>query len=102
MTTAPQFATHQSPDGTRVLTVSGEIDLGNVESFRAALAQAAAPDLPGNPPLLVDLTGVQYLDSAGLSVLFDHAGRIVLVAAALLRPVLAVSGLIDLVPVTIA
>jgi anti-sigma B factor antagonist len=45
---------------------------------------------------------VQYLDSAGLSVLFDHAGRIVLVAAALLRPVLAVSGLIDLVPVTIA
>jgi ABC-type transporter Mla MlaB component len=47
----------------------------------------------------VDLTEVEYLDSAGLSVLFAHAERLELIAPPLLEPVLTVSGLADLVSV---
>ena len=42
---------------------------------------------------VVDLTGVEYLDSAGVHALFAYASRIRLIAGPLLEPVLAVSGL---------
>ena len=47
-------------------------------------------------PVVVDLTGVEYLDSAGLTVLFTHAAHIELVATPLLAPVLTISGLADI------
>jgi len=39
---------------------------------------------------------VEYLDSAGVHVLFAHAARIRLIAGPLLEPVLTVSGLSDI------
>lgn len=48
------------------LVVTGEIDLSNVESFRRALDGAGAP-------LVVDLSGVEYIDSAGIAALFARA-----------------------------
>lgn len=51
-----------------MVTVSGEVDLSNVERFRAAL------DRPG-PSLVVDLAGVTYIDSAGMAALFERATR---------------------------
>jgi anti-anti-sigma factor len=91
MTTPLALSTHQRPDGTWVLTAAGEIDMSNADSFRAALAQAGT----GDGPLVVDLTSVEYLDSAGLTVLFRHASRIELIATPLLAPVLTISGLAD-------
>ena len=44
----------------------------------------------------MDLTRVEYLDSAGLTVLFSHAAHIELVATPLLAPVLTISGLADI------
>ena len=41
----------------------------------------------------MDLTGVEYLDSAGVHALFAHASRIRLIAGPLLEPVLTISGL---------
>ncbi|MFC8175341.1 STAS domain-containing protein [Streptomyces sp. NPDC057250] len=88
--TAPLTLTPgRRPDGTPVLTVVGEIDMSNTHSLAAAL-----DGTPG--PLVLDLTDVEYLDSAGLSVLFSHADRLELVAGPLLAPVLSISGLTDL------
>ena len=80
----------RGPDGTAVLKAVGEIDMSNTDAFSAALS-AALDDVPGR--LVVDLTGCEYLDSAGINVLFAHAGRIELVATPLLAPVMTFSGL---------
>ena len=82
----------QRPDGTAVLKAVGEIDMTNTDALASAL-----DDTPGR--LVVDLTAVDYLDSAGLSVLFAHVDRLELIAGPLLVPVLSISGLADLTTV---
>ncbi|MFC1435765.1 STAS domain-containing protein, partial [Streptacidiphilus sp. N1-3] len=79
--TAPLILTPgHRPDGTALLTVAGVIDMGNTADLAAAL-----DGTPG--PMVLDLTAVDYLDSAGLSVLFAHADRLELIAPPLLMPV---------------
>ncbi|MCK2221984.1 STAS domain-containing protein [Actinomadura sp. ATCC 31491] len=93
MTAAPlSLAASRRPDGTSVLAVTGEIDMSNAGVLDDALTRTTGS-------VLVDLSGVEYLDSAGLTVLFTHAERIRLVANPLLEPVLTISGLTELVPV---
>ncbi|AEV85541.1 anti-sigma-factor antagonist [Actinoplanes sp. SE50] len=96
MTTALTLTTGQQPDGAPLLAAAGEIDMSNADTFAAALS-ASAP--AAGRPLLVDLTAVEYLDSAGLAALFRHADRIEVVTGPLLAPLLAVSGLGDLTTV---
>ncbi|MEV4456954.1 STAS domain-containing protein [Microbispora sp. NPDC049633] len=96
MTTPLTLAPSRRSDGTPVLTVSGEIDMSNAGELEAALTDAAGDD---GHALLVDLSAVEYLDSAGLTVLFAHAPRIELVANELLAPVLTISGLADMTTV---
>ncbi|MEU0333889.1 STAS domain-containing protein [Streptomyces sp. NPDC006193] len=86
MSTPLTLTPGRRPDGTRQLTAAGEIDMSNAGSLAKALEAAEGP-------VVLDLTGVEYLDSAGLSVLFAHADRLELVATPLLEPVLTVSGL---------
>ncbi|MEV5708911.1 STAS domain-containing protein [Actinoallomurus sp. NPDC052274] len=93
MTTPLTLTPDRRPDGTPVLTAVGEIDMSN----SADLAAAVADGLEGAAgPLIVDLTDVEYLDSAGLSILLTHADRIEVVATPLLAPVLTFCGLTDL------
>ncbi|MCK8678450.1 STAS domain-containing protein [Streptomyces lichenis] len=92
MTTPLTLTADQRPDGTAVIRAAGEIDMSNTEALAGALDTT-----PGR--LVIDLTAVEYLDSAGLSVLFAHADRIELIAPELLTPVLTTSGLADLAPV---
>ena len=94
MATALELSTRPGPDGIPVVTVAGEIDMSNADRFRDALGLAAAVADGGS--FVVDLTGVEYLDSAGVHVLFAHAARIRLIAGPLLEPVLTVSGLSDI------
>ncbi|MEU5251884.1 STAS domain-containing protein [Streptomyces longwoodensis] len=92
MTTPLTLVPGRRPDGTHHLAVSGEIDMSNIDALADALSTTAGP-------LVLDLTDVEYLDSAGLSVLFTHADRLELIATPLLAPVLRVSGLTDLTTV---
>ncbi|MEV7684983.1 STAS domain-containing protein [Streptomyces bungoensis] len=92
MTTPLTLIPGRRPDGTARLAVSGEIDMSNAGSLADALDG-------GSGPLLLDLTAVEYLDSAGLSVLFAHADRLEILATPLLESVLTVSGLAELATV---
>jgi anti-sigma B factor antagonist len=92
MTTLLTLSTQRRPDGTPVVTAVGEVDMSNAGIFRDALIRASSPD----GRLVVDLTGVEYLDSAGLTVLFTHAAHLELIATPLLAPVLTISGLADI------
>ena len=90
MATPLELSTRPGADGIPVVTAVGEIDMSNADRFRDALGLAAAPT---GGSFVVDLTGVEYLDSAGVHALFEHAPRIRLIAGPLLEPVLTVSGL---------
>lgn len=83
-------------DGTFVLVATGEIDLSNIDSLAEALSSAAAR---ADSTLTVDLSGVEYLDSGGINVLFAHANDIHLMANPILMPVLKISGLTDVASV---
>jgi anti-anti-sigma factor len=86
-----ELSTRADADGIPVVTVAGETDMSNAGRFRDALGLAAAAVDGGS--FVVDLTGVEYLDSAGVHALFAHASRIRLIASPLLEPVLTISGL---------
>lgn len=92
MTTPLTLTPGRGPDGAAVLKVVGEIDMTNTDAFEAAL-----DGISGR--LVVDLTKCEYLDSAGLSILFSHASRIEVVAGPLLAPVMNFSGLTAMVTV---
>ncbi|MER5373219.1 STAS domain-containing protein [Streptomyces sp. NPDC002553] len=92
MTTSLTLTPGRRPDGAAVLTVVGEIDMSNAGELDKAIASV-------DGPVVVDLTAVEYLDSAGLSVLFRHTDRVEVVATPLLAPVLTISGLAELVTV---
>ena len=95
MATSLELSTRRDAEGIPVVTAVGEIDMSNADRFRDALGQAAGDD----GRLVVDLTGVEYLDSAGLYVLFAFTPGLTLIAGPLLAPVLAISGLSDVTAV---
>lgn len=97
MTTALSFTTGRRPDGAVVLAATGEIDMSNADTFSAALTEARGEVTDGH--LVVDLTRVEYLDSAGLAVLFPHVDHLRLLASPLLAPVLTIVGLDDVTTV---
>ncbi len=89
MTTPLKLSSRPGDNGAIVLRAAGEIDMSNADDFRDALVQAAAD----GTSFTVDLTEVNYLDSAGLTALLPYAPRIRVIATAVLAPVLSVSGL---------
>jgi anti-anti-sigma factor len=98
MPTSLTLDTARRSDGKLTLVAAGEIDLSNIDAFVQALTSASG-EATGGGTLTVDLSGVEYLDSAAINALFTHADRINLVASALLMPVLTISGLNELVTI---
>ncbi|MGH3818760.1 MAG: STAS domain-containing protein [Pseudonocardiaceae bacterium] len=82
-----------SPDGAAVLTVTGEIDMHTAPQFRQALTQAAV----SHPRLIVNVTALAYLDSAGIAALFAAARHteleLILGPGCLVTPVIEISKL---------
>lgn len=92
MATPLTLTSGRRQDGAALLTAVGEIDMSNADTLGSALDGTTGP-------VVLDLTAVEYLDSAGLSVLFAHVERIELLAPPLLLPVLTISGFTDLATV---
>ena len=62
----------QDHDGVPIAVISGEIDISNVDDITRRLIT-----LPNYAPgLVVDLRLVAYMDSTGISLLHDLAGRL--------------------------
>lgn len=55
--------------GASVLRLRGEIDLHASPQLREVLLKASGE---GKTPLLVDFTGVEYIDSSGLATLIEY------------------------------
>jgi anti-sigma B factor antagonist len=69
----PLTFTTDQVDTVTVLDVAGEVDLDTVAALRAQ-ADRALRDRP--PELVLDLTGVDFLDSSGLGALLDLQRRL--------------------------
>ncbi len=92
----------RSDDGKLVLIAVGEIDLSNIDVFDQALSTAMAEAAGSGETLTVDLSGVEYLDSAAINALFTRADHIRVIAHRLLMTSLHVSGLSELVSIEAA
>lgn len=102
MSTLLTLDTTRRDDGKLVLTAAGEIDLSNIDSFSQALGSASTEAASGGQKLTVDLSAVEYLDSAAINALFSRADDIALIANPLLISVFAMSGLDELVAIEAA
>jgi anti-sigma B factor antagonist len=91
----PGLAIAVSRDGgTRVLVVSGELDMATAPHLRAALDAESERDAP----TLVDLASLDFIDMTGLRVLLDAATDAAAKGQAfeVLNPSPAVSRLLEL------
>jgi anti-sigma B factor antagonist len=63
-----ELSEHSPDDATHVVTVKGEIHVSTAREFATALDEAVAR---GHRAVVLDLTGVEFIDSTGLSVLLN-------------------------------
>ena len=63
---------YEEMDGTQVVSVAGEVDLSSAPRL-AELVWRARRQAGGDPPhVVVDLRGVEFMDTAGLEVLLEE------------------------------
>ncbi len=75
---SPHFAVAVvAVDGRRIVTACGEVDVTTAPQLRQALteAQSGANRGASNDPVVVDLSGVTFLDASALGVLAAAAMR---------------------------
>jgi anti-sigma B factor antagonist len=97
------MSTH-SYGGHVVIALYGELDVADAADFATALAEVVAARAPG---IIVDLGGLEFIDSSGVAALARgrklarHAGGDLLLAAPRrgVRRVLTLTRLIDVFPV---
>ena len=83
-----------------VLSVSGELDMSNVEHMRAAVASCGAA---GAGRLVFELSGLRFIDSAGIAVLLEASESIDSVSVRSptppVRRVIEITGLTGILPI---
>jgi anti-sigma B factor antagonist len=67
------ITTQSDPTGAPVVIVSGDLDLSNADALDATVASVAA-DRPER--LIFDLSGLRFMDSAGIAVLLRAASMV--------------------------
>jgi anti-sigma B factor antagonist len=68
-----ELSEEQVDGDTRVITVSGEIHVTTAPEFSESLNDAVAA---GSRGVVVDMSGVEFIDSTGLSVLLNGLRRV--------------------------
>ena len=63
-----------APDGVVVLTVSGEVGMSTAPDLRRALVRSAT-EAVAPPRLVLDLSGVDLLDTTGLAAILEGVKR---------------------------
>ncbi len=94
----------EDKDGVQIISVSGEVDLYSTPQLRELLWWAKAQTVSDHPRVVVDLSEVEFMDTAGLEVLLEEwnasrqlDGRMCLVAReGPVSRLLELSGLNDL------
>jgi anti-anti-sigma factor len=85
--------------GVPLITVEGELDSSNVASLEATIASVTA-DRPAH--LVFDLSGLRFMDSAGISALIGAAAKVGAVRlrqpSAPVRRVIELTGLSSILP----
>lgn len=104
MAVVPLFAATRATDdaGHDVLVVTGDVDLATAHEFVAAADAWTTSGAEG--PIRLDLSGVTFLDSTGISALLDirrlaesaGVGVVVVGQSAAVDRVLALAGITDL------
>jgi len=88
------------PAGVPVVVLSGELDSSNADALSTELASITArrPER-----LIIDLSGLRFMDSAGIAVLVGVAGRVGSVClrnpSKVVRRVIELTGLSELLPI---
>ena len=68
-----RIETSSDASGTPTVTVSGDLDMSNADSLKATVASLAA----SHPQrLIIDFSGLRFMDSAGIAVLVDAANKV--------------------------
>lgn len=82
----PFGAMHYEKAGVQVVSVVGEVDLSSAHRLNALIAKARSRE--ANPSVVVDLSAVEFIDTAGLEVLLqkwkafqESSGRLHLVTS---------------------
>jgi anti-sigma B factor antagonist len=94
----------EDKDGTQIVSVSGEVDLYSAHRLRKLIWPAKRQGGGDPPRVVVNLSGVKFIDTAGLEVLLEEwnasrqlDGRLCLVAQqGPITRLLEVTGLSDL------
>ncbi len=92
--------TRVDPTGAPVVTVSGELDISN-----AGLLEATVTSISDEQPerLIFDLSGLQFMDSAGIAVLIGAAAKVNAVRlrdpSPIVRRVIELTGLSGVLPI---
>jgi anti-anti-sigma factor len=104
MTDATMTVDHDGTDTARI-TLAGEIDMDNARQVETGLLGAISNQFTG---VTLDLSGIEYIDSAGLRVLFALGSRLDTLQIALrllvpehspVRRVIDLSGMAATIPV---
>jgi anti-anti-sigma factor len=67
-----RIETSSDASGIPTVTVSGDLDMSNADALKATVASVTA-----NHPqrLIIDFSGLRFMDSAGIAVLVDAASK---------------------------
>jgi anti-anti-sigma factor len=94
------IATGSDPTGVPVITVSGELDISNARKLEATVTTVASD---GPERLIFDLSGLRFMDSAGIAVLLGAASAVSTVRlrdpSPAVRRVIEITGLTVVLPI---
>lgn len=92
--TTVEIDTHLDPTGAQIVILSGELDSSNAASLQEKMAAITAHH---SQRLIFDLTGLRFMDSAGIAVLISASTQINSVSvrnpSPIIRRVLETTGL---------